>query len=62
MAYLQIVSDSGRLLGEIRIIDGRNVVFDTKGNKIGYWQNLVFYDLAGNTFNCEEDLFLRGNK
>lgn len=62
MAYLQIISNSGKLLGEVRIIDGRNVVFDSNGNKTGYWQNSVFYDLSGNTFNCAEDLFLYGNK
>ena len=35
MAYLKIFSDSdGRQIGEMRIIDNQNDIFDMQGNKV----------------------------
>lgn len=63
MAYLKIFSDSdGRQIGEMRIIDNQNDIFDMQGNKVGFCVvtdcGEKYFDVAGHAVEKIEDLFL----
>lgn len=63
MAYIKIFSNSGgRQIGEMRIIDGRNIIFDMKGIEVGYCVVTdcgdKLYDTDGNIVETVEDLLL----
>ena len=54
MAYMKIFSNGGgRQIGEMRIVDNRNVIFDMKGIEVGYYMvtdcgDELLYDTDGN--------------
>lgn len=63
MAYLKIFSSGGGLqIGEMRIIDNQNIIFDMKGNKVGYCVvtncKEKYYDTEGRIVETLEDLLL----
>lgn len=63
MAYLEIFNDGkDQKIGEMRIIDNQNIIFDIKGNKVGYCvvcdDSEKYYDTDGNIVETVEDLVL----
>lgn len=53
----------GRQIGEMRIVDNRNVIFDMKGIEVGYYMvtdcgDELLYDTDGNVVETVEDLLL----
>lgn len=64
MAYLKIIPDkTHRKIGEMRLVDNQNIIFDTKGNEVGYCVsadgNKQFFDLNGNIVESIEKLLRR---
>ena len=51
-----------REIGEMRIIDNQNDIFDMQGNKVGFCVvtdcGEKYYDVAGHAVEKIEDLFL----
>ena len=64
MAYLKIFSDrTHRKIGEMRLIDNQNIIFDTKGLKVGYCiltdAGEQYFDLKGNLVESLEKLLIK---
>lgn len=48
MAYLKIISDkTHRKIGEMRLVDNQNIIFDTKGNEVA----IAFQQTATSNFS-----------
>lgn len=64
MAYLKIYADgTQKQIGEIRHIENQSVIFDMKGNKVGYYHidesGSTIFDLNGKIVDKVEDLLIR---
>ena len=64
MAYLKILSDrTHRKIGEMRHIDNQNIIFDTKGFKVGYCiltdAGEQYFDLKGKLVESLEKLLIK---
>ena len=64
MAYLKIFSDrTHRIIGEMRLIDNQNIIFDTKGYKVGYCiltdAGEQYFDLKGKLVESIEELLIK---
>lgn len=64
MAYFIILNEKTKQqIGVMRLIDNKNIIFDMKGNKVGYSISTdggeKFCDLAGNTVETVEELLLK---
>ena len=65
MADLKIFSDrTHRKIGEMRLIDNQNIIFDTKGCKVGYCiltdAGEQYFDLKGKLVESIEKLLIKG--
>ena len=67
MAYIKIFSnDKKRQIGEMRLINGRNVIFNMHGKEVGYCtvtdEGEQFYDMGGHFAETVENILEEHNK
>ena len=61
MAYIKIYSnDKRRQIGEMRIVNGKNVIFNMYGKEVGYSVIVdgkeSIYDISGNVVETVEEI------